>query len=404
MPDHCRKQQKLRDSLPGLFGAALVAAVFGWTTVSAQTAPSTRAKATRPLASASELKSRADTLRTAYLKPPTQWPAPTLDPGVELRELGKLPPVQHPPDNPYSEPKAELGKMLFFDARLSDNASMSCASCHVPELAFTDGRTTAFGHRAKETARNTPTLKHVGHAKVLMWDGSASSLEQQALMPVANPREMHSDAEAASARIAAVAGYGRLFQAVFGTPEVNSQRIAQAIACFERTLEWKRSDFDRFLDGESAALSDSAIRGLDLFRTTARCLNCHNGPELSDQSFHNLGLTYYGRELQDLGRYEVTHNPTDVGKFKTPTLRDVTRSTPFMHNGLFDLEGVINMYDAGMATVHPKPDQVNDPLFPKKDALLKPLHLNRQDKEDLKAFLQSLEDPRQRMRSPALPE
>jgi cytochrome c peroxidase len=357
----------------------------------------------RPTLSEEQLKAVARELRAAYSKPPAEWPAPTLDPGVEHREIGKLPPVVHPANNPFTQAKADLGRLLFFDGRLSGNGSMSCASCHASEIGFSDGRATALGHNALPVKRNTPSLKHVSHATVLMWDGRAGSLEEQALMPVGNPAEMHSSAEDAAKRIAAIPGYVTLFNAVFGTAEVTSERIAMALACFERTLEWKSSDFDRFVAGDKIALSDSAIRGLHLFRTEARCINCHNGPLFSDEKFHNLGLTYYGRDLQDLGRYEVTHKAEDVGRFRTPTLRDLPKTAPYMHNGLFDLDGVLNMYTAGMPIVKQAPEQLNDPLFPKKDPLIKPLPLNHQDRADLKNFLESLDEPRQRIRPPALP-
>jgi len=144
------------------------------------------------------------------------------------------------------------------------------------------------------------------------------------------------------------------------------------------------------------------VRGLHLFRTTARCLNCHNGPMLTDGQFHNEGLTYYGRKLEDLGRYAVTKNPEDVGKFKTPSLRNIARTAPYMHNGLFDLEGVLNMYNAGMATVRRRADQKDDPLFPTKSKLLQPLGLNQTEKADLKAFLEALTETRIRIRPPEL--
>lgn len=147
----------------------------------------------------------------------------------------------------------------------------------------------------------------------------------------------------------------------------------------------------------------AALRGLHLFRTKARCMNCHNGALLTDNSFHNIGLTYYGREYEDLGRYKVTHNPEDVGKFKTPSLRDVIRTRPWMHNGLFDnIEGVLNIYNSGMP-IKPKPGQENDPLFPKTDTLIKKLNLTKAEKTDLIAFLESITAQPWKMRQPILP-
>lgn len=183
-------------------------------------------------------------------------------------------------------------------------------------------------------------------------------------------------------------------------------RAAKALACYQRTLVGGRSRFDAFLRGKGEALSDPEVRGLHLFRTEARCLNCHNGPTLSDGRFHDVGLSYYRRELEDLGRYHVTRQAKDVGAFRTPSLRNVGRAAPYMHNGLFDLPGVLRMYNAGMPTLRPGPLHAGDPWFPVKSPLLRPLGLNRQDLSDLEAFLRSLDEPRRRVRPPeiSLPE
>lgn len=346
-----------------------------------------------------EEKSLAIQLREVYSGPKDKWPTPELGEGISLRELGLLPPVVHPDTNPYSKPKADLGQTLFFDARLSGNGSMACVSCHDAELGWGDGRATAFGHAVQPQKRNSMSLLNVGYGKHFFWDGRASSLEEQARMPIGNAGEMHSSMEDAAAAIGKVKGYSPLFNAAFGTPDVSADRIAMAIACFERTLTSRRSDFDDFLKGKPDALSDAAVRGLHLFRTKARCINCHSGPELTDGEFHDLGLSYYGRKLQDLGRYEITKKPEDVGRFKTPSLRNVTRNAPYMHNGLFDLKGVLNAYNAGMSTLRRGPGQENDPLFPTKDVLLRPLNLTQGELEDLLAFLESLEETRWRVRA-----
>lgn len=342
-------------------------------------------------------------LRTEYLKPAAQWPAPTLDPGVPHVELGLVPPAPHPADNPFSKEKAELGKLLFFDPRLSGSGQIACASCHDPDLSWADGRTTSFGHSRTMLKRNSPTLLNIGHAPLLFWDGRAASLEQQAVEVVLNQDEMRNTAEVAATRLAAVPAYPGLFKAVFGDETITLERAAQAIATFQRTIASRPNKFDQFLRGKSEALSDSAIRGLHLFRTEARCLNCHMGPTLSDGRFHNENLTYYGRKFQDLGRYTVTKDPADVGRFKTPTLRNIPRTGPYMHNGLFPhLEGVLRAYNAGMGNIRPKPEQVNDPLFPKKSPHLRSLGLNQRDLDDLRAFLESLSEVGLRVR-PDLP-
>lgn len=343
-------------------------------------------------------------LRFAYSGPPTSWPRPTLDAGVAFFEFGKVPRPATPKD-PQHTARVALGQMLFFDARLSGPGQMACASCHDAELGWGDGRATSFGHGFQKLARNAPPILNAGLLAHLFWDGRAKSLEDQALAVFENPNEMHASASHVVATLRGSAGYRERFAQAFGEPEPTLANTLRAIADFERTIVSDGSSaFDRFLDGDSAALSDDALRGLHLFRTKARCANCHHGPLLTDGGFHDLGLSYYGRKLQDLGRYEVTKDPADVGRFKTPSLRNVARTGPYMHNGLFDLDGVINMYSAGMATLKPKPEQEGDPLFPSKSPLLQRLDLTENEKRDLRAFLESLTERRRRMVPPTLPE
>jgi cytochrome c peroxidase len=358
----------------------------------------------RPMLTDEQYKQLAADLRQKYLKPSDQWPAPMLDPGVAHREIGPLPTVEFPADNPYTKEKAELGKLLFFDPRLSGSGQLACASCHDPDLGWADGRTVAFGHDRQALKRNSPTLLNAAHNTSFFWDGRAASLEEQALMPIMAENEMHAMPQVVVDRIAAVPEYRKLFKEVFGEDQITLEHIARALATFQRTITSNgHSRFDLFLRGKNRnALSDDAIRGLHLFRTDARCMNCHNGPNFTDNQFHNLGLSYYGKPLEDLGRYHITKRPEDVGKFKTPTLRNVTRTRPYMHNGIFDLEGVLNMYNAGMPTLRRKDERAGDPLFPTKSHLLRELGLNRQDLKDLEAFLESLEE-RSRVRAPELP-
>lgn len=368
--------------------------------------PTTRpAVPKRPTLPDDQLKAAAKDLREAYAKPPAEWPAATVDEGVEFAEIGLLPPVEHPERNPYTKEKAELGKQLFFDPRLSGSMQIACASCHDPDLAWADGRTAAFGHDRQIGTRNTPSIMNSAYATSMFWDGRVSSLESQARMPVVNEIEMHASPDAVAARVNQIAGYRQKFKEVFGVDEVTFDEIAKAIACFERTVVGGRSRFDAFLKGNHDALSDSAVRGLHLFRTTARCINCHSGPNFSDNQFHNIGLTYYGRKFEDLGRYVATKKPEDVGKFRTPTLRNVSRTAPYMHNGFFELDGLLNLYNAGGPNVQPKDDAERaDPMFPVKSHLIKPLGLNKQDLADLTAFIESLEEPKLRVRPPELPK
>lgn len=343
-------------------------------------------------------------LRVAYSGPPASWPRPTLDPTVAFVEFGRVE-RPAPAKDPQQKARVALGQMLFFDARLSGPGQMACASCHDAELGWGDGRATSFGHGFQKLARNAPPILNAGLLSHLFWDGRAASLEDQALAVFENPNEMHASAEHVVATLRGSAGYREQFAQAFGDPQPTLANTLRAIADFERTLVSDGSSaFDRFLDGDKAALSDEALRGLHLFRTKARCANCHHGPLLTDGGFHDLGLSYYGRKLQDLGRYEVTKNPADVGRFKTPSLRNVERTGPYMHNGLFDLDGVINMYSAGMATLKPKPEQEGDPLFPRKSPLLQRLDLAENEKRDLRAFLESLSERRRRLTPPPLPE
>ena len=360
----------------------------------------------RPLLTEEQYAKEAANLREVYSKPAAEWPKATVDEGVEFQELGLLPPVEYPKDNPHSKEKEDLGRMLFFDPRLSGSGQIACASCHDPDLAWADGRTNSFGHDRAMLKRNAPSILFSAYQKPLFWDGRAKDLEDQFHNPVVAHEEMNGDIEVIEKRLGAIPEYRAMFKAAFGSEETGTDDAAKAVATFERSIAKfaGRSDFDKFLKGETKRLSDSAVRGLHVFRTVGRCMNCHSGPALTDNQFHDLGLSYYGRKYQDLGRYVVTKDPKDVGRFRTPTLRDVGRTAPYMHNGFLELEGVISAYNAGMATLTPRTDaERNDPLFPKKDPLLKMLHLNKQDREDLKAFLESLNEPKLRIRPPQLP-
>jgi cytochrome c peroxidase len=358
----------------------------------------------RPESTPEEYAKLAAELRATYQKPPSEWPKPDLDPDVEHREIGLMPPVVHPADNAYSKAKSELGRTLFYDPRLSGTGQMSCVSCHDPDLGWGDGRRVSFGHKVQQLQRNTPTILNSAYSTVLFWDGRAASLEEQALGPIGNPNEMHGDVHEVSARIAAVPEYKAMFKEAFGSEEITPENIGKAIACFERTIIAGSSKFDYFLKGRPNALNDSAIRGLHLYRTAARCMNCHSGPEMSDHKFHNIGISHYGKPgLEDKGRYNITKKPEDMGAFKTPGLRNVTRSAPYMHHGRFDLSEVVHLYNGGGFNMRRPKALANDPLFPVKSKHLKVLNLNDQDLEDLQAFLRSLEEPRTTFRVPKVP-
>ncbi|SDX42655.1 cytochrome-c peroxidase [Lysobacter enzymogenes] len=333
-----------------------------------------------------------DCLRRVYALPIGRWPQPLTDPGARWSELAPLPKqAPYPPDNPPSPAKTALGKRLFEDPRLSGSGQIACASCHDSELGWGDGRSVPFGHDRQRGRRNALPVAMSGFAAHLFWDGRASSLEAQVLHPLTDPREMAARPAAVLRRLRSQADYRRAYADAFGSPGIDLARTSQALASFQRSLVPRFNRFDRFLEGSRNALDDRQLWGLHLFRTRARCMNCHSGATLSDDGFHNLGLHFYGRALQDLGRYEVTGDRADAGKFKTPSLRNVAKTGPWMHNGRFaTLRGVVNLYNAGMPRPQPTPQQIGDPLFPQPDPLLHPLDLHRTELEAITAFLETL--------------
>jgi cytochrome c peroxidase len=338
-------------------------------------------------------------LRQQYLKSPEHWPKPTLDDGVEHRELGLLPRPIFPIDNPFSPAKLTLGEKLFHDPRLSSSGQIACTSCHDRDLGWADGRESSFGHNRSKGKRNAPSIENVAYFSAFFWDGRATSLEQQALMPITDSNEMNQSIPNLVNRLQADKEYVAGFSQAFSDSKITPERIAKAIATYERSIISPPSPFDSFLRAISeispqrrsqlaSAMSDQAIEGLHLFRTQGRCLNCHNGPQFSDNQFHNLGLTYYGREFEDLGRYLVTNNPEDVGKVKTPGLRGVMNTGPWMHNGFFsDMDGIINIYNAGGAR---QAYDEKDPLAPTVSVHLKPLNLTFEQRKAIRAFLASI--------------
>lgn len=346
-----------------------------------------------------------DTLRFLYSLPPDQWPAPFIDSTVAWKELGIIPESPLKPYMDSLEHLIKLGKTLFFDPRLSGSNQISCASCHIPDLSWTDGRAKSVGHDQQVNKRNSPTLLNVWYYKQLFWDGRSKSLEDQAFSPINSETEMHSDMAEVMMKLRRIPGYKPLFDSAYGRPEISPETVTKALAVFQRTIVSRKSNFDDFLSGKKNALGDAALRGLHLFRTKARCINCHNGPLFTDNDFHNTGLTYYQREYEDLGRYVVTRRTEDVGRFKTPSLRDVIRTRPWMHNGLFDnIDGVLNMYNAGMPQPGAKPEQAGDTLFPKTDKLIRRLNLNKQERDDIVAFLNAITTEPLRIKMPEMPK
>jgi cytochrome c peroxidase len=293
-------------------------------------------------------------------------------------DLGPLPAVPLSADNPQDEAKVELGRKLFFDARLSRDRVQSCASCHDPRKGFSDGRPRAVGFGGKELARRSPSILNAGYNIRQFWDGRASSLEQQAEGPILGAAEMNMSADLLGARLQAVPEYNRSFQAVFGG-RPTLKNAAKAIAAFERTLTTPHSPFDAYAHGDKGALSINEKRGLILFIGKAACVQCHNGPTLTDSRFHRLGVSRMPPGPEDAGRFAVTGKDQDRGAFKTPTLRNVSLRAPYMHDGAFrTLEEVVDFYDRG------------GDLDPHQSPLIFELGLSKQEKSDLIAFLRSL--------------
>ncbi|MEG2031726.1 MAG: cytochrome c peroxidase [Janthinobacterium sp.] len=330
-------------------------------------------------------------LRQTYAQPIAGWPRPQVADGITPQEMA---PVSAMPAPPVAPAVAALGQRLFNDPRLSRSNAVACLSCHSPAHSFADSKRVSVGHEGRQGQRNTPGLLGVAQIKPLFWDGRASTLEEQALGPLQHPDEMAMDVPALAAKLAALDDYPAQFNAAFGKKEgVTLPRILTALADYQRTLLPPVTRFDTFLEGERTALNDRELLGLHLFRTKARCMTCHSGALLTDQQFHNLGLTYYGRKkYEDLGRYLVTGKDEDVGKFRTPGLRGVAESGPWMHNGLFpQMVGLLNMYNAGMSRPVPhNAQQAADPKFPVTSPLLQPLQLTSAEIIALKSFLEVL--------------
>ena len=330
-----------------------------------------------------------------YRQPVAQWPAPQVDADVAWQEMAALPDhAPAPPENPFSEAKAELGKKLFNDPKLSRSGQIACASCHEADMAFADGRRVSFGHDRQNGRRNAPSLVMSGYSSQLFWDGRGGSLEQQAMHPIVDPVEMAFDIPQLLERLNGDATYREQFAQVFGDGAITTERTGQALATFQRTLvkSTRNTPFEQLLRGRPQRMTDEQLYGLHVFRTKARCMNCHFGPALSDEQFHNVGLSYYARaKYEDLGRYEVTRKPEDVGAFRTPSLRLVMKTAPWMHNGLFvNMEGTLAFYNMGMPRPRPNAQQVNDPLFPTTSERLKALNMNKDELRALRSFLDTL--------------
>lgn len=299
-----------------------------------------------------------------------------------------LPPLQVPPDNPPTAASVALGEKLFFSPLLSLDKTISCASCHDPKHAFANDQAMSKGVGGKLGARNAPTVLNAAYNRSQFWDGRAASLEAQASGPMMNPVEMVHTVEGVEKAVANDTELNRLYQQAFGAAPVSLELITKALASYERTLLRANSPFDRYEYGhKSSALNPSAQRGLALFRGSSKgnCTACHLIGEkdalFSDGLFHNLGVGMSPEgDLRDLGRYDVTHREADKGTFRTPGLRNVALTAPYMHDGsLKTLKDVIDFYVGG-GNGNPNLDKRIKPLT----------FLTRQERADLVAFLESL--------------
>jgi cytochrome c peroxidase len=288
--------------------------------------------------------------------------------------------IPFPEHNPFSEEKRRLGHALYFDPRLSKSGTMSCASCHNPALEWQDGLALGRGHNGNMLPRHSPTLLDIAWAPLLFWDGRADSLEDQVAGPLLSNAEMGMSEKLVLERINAAAEYKGMFTAAFPGQEISMKTIAAAIATFERTIVSARAPFDHWVDGDERAISDSAKRGFVVFNKKANCGACHSGWRFTDDGFHDVGLPD-----KDIGRGKVVVGVAELmHAFKTPTLRNIDRRGPYMHDGcLATLADVIRHYEGG---------------FVKRQSLapeMQPFTLSDQERADLLAFLKTLtsEDP-----------
>lgn len=326
---------------------------------------------------------------------PAAMAAPTAEGIAALEADNPLKPIPKPPlgleqewdelETPPTPERVRLGRWLFFDTRLSRDQSVSCASCHRPEHAFSEPDPVSTGIEKQKGTRKAPSF--VNQAWTIyphfFWDGRAASLEEQALGPVANPIEMGSSVEAMVSTLSSVEGYAKYFEAAFGDPKVTPERVAHAIADYERTRMSGNSPYDRWRQNEDeTAVSESVKRGHALFFGKARCNNCHLGQNFSDSSFHNLGIGWdpATKTFRDEGRYAVSKKDEDRGAFKTPGLREVTKHAPYTHDGsVKTLREVVELYNQG--------GHKNPHLSPK----VVPLNLSEQEVLDLVAFMEALD-------------
>ena len=297
-----------------------------------------------------------------------------------------------PADNQVTPERVELGKALFFDPRLSGSNWISCATCHNPALGWSDGLATGFGHGMNKLGRATPTILNTAFNPIQMWDGRKSTLEDQALGPIGADVEMNQPLPELIQKLTKIDGYRKLFKAAYPNEQISEATVAKAIASFERTVISTESPFDRWRMGDQSAVSDQVKRGFAVFEGKGNCAVCHSGFNFTDNGFHNIGVKDPAG-TEDLGRFAQRKLPSMKGAFKTPTLRDIALTAPYMRNGMYNtLEEVVDHYDRGGDT--------KDNL----SANVKPLNLTAQEKADLVVFMKSLTGKPMNVAVPQLPQ
>jgi cytochrome c peroxidase len=296
--------------------------------------------------------------------------------------------IPFPKDNPYTPQKLSLGKKLYFDTRISVASAQSCASCHSPGFGWADGLAVGVGHGMAKLGRHSPTIINAAWGAIFMWDGRLASLEEQALGPIQSPGEMNMPIEQLMARLASISEYKPLFAAAFPSESMSAKTLAEAIATYERTVVSARAPFDDWIDGNEQAISEEAKRGFVIFNTKAQCSSCHEGWNFTNDGFQDIGLP-----SEDVGRGRFMPGVLKMQHaFKTPGLREITRRSPYMHDGsIASLDQVVEHYDQGGID------------RPSRSDLMKPLGLTSQEKTDMVAFLRTLTSDLDPTAIPVLP-
>jgi cytochrome c peroxidase len=304
-----------------------------------------------------------------------------------------LPPLPVPKDNPMTAAKVELGRMIYFDKRLSKDGSISCATCHDPRTAWTEHRATSVGIHQQAGQRNAPTVINAAYLRSQFWDGRATSLEEQALGPIENPMEMGHALESCAEDLNRIPQYRKRFEEVFGT-SVTAEGIARAIAAFERTVLSGNSPYDRYEAGDKKALTGAQQRGMEIFMNQGECSACHRPPLFTNGRFYNAGVGT-DRKEPDQGRKAVTGKDGDFGRFRAPPLREVANTGPYFHDGSAErLEDAVRLMAGG---------GIDNPNLSEFLKSVREAKLTAKDIEDLVEFLKALSGEYPVVEPPPLP-